>query len=319
MAQHNFNTHGAGDPPPVINDRTYNEFRSSTEMTFEEANREQVEAVRQFAAAPQLGPAAVDEYTGPRRAPQVGKPVEAGAIASNGPFRVSPSLDPRNVEAIDGWEEFKSDLHVAHNALSCAQVGLEQISNARSQAEKNQAWNDYQKLLIVGDAADKKLDSILQKFDKANTQLTKLAENLERELTQPLAASATGGFNVEIRERISKMKTDERNALVEKSVRSGDATIAQAVLGAPAILTGIHPDLHKILTRTWHEARSPDTVRKLAAVRKARDIVLERAQLVLPQTEKAMRGTFKKVKALREAESEAKKALLMQTADDPTA
>ncbi len=295
------------------------EFRSSAELTVEEANREHIDGARAFAAvASKNGPAPIDANPAAYRSPPlVGKPVDTGPVASHGPYHVSPSLDPKNIEAIDGYEDFQVELRVAHHALSCAQVGLEQIANARTQAEKNLAWNDYQKLLNVGGAAEKKLDSILQQFDKASTQLTTLATSLERELTTPLASSAVGGFNVEIRARIAQMKSDERASFVEKAIRSGDETVAAAVLGAPPLLTGINPDLHKILTRTWHENRSPDTVRKLAAVRRAIDIVQERGPLVLPQTQLAMRGTFKKLQAIRKANSEAERALLMQT-EDPT-
>ena len=140
------------------------------------ANGLHIEAARAAASSarrkPGDAPAPVDARTGHVSQPRPGMKVESGII-TEGPFRPHMSLDPRYVEAIDGWEEFKGYLQPARHALSAAQVGLEQIANARAHADKNQAWNDYQKLLVVSEASEKKQEQITKAFDSAFSNLTK--------------------------------------------------------------------------------------------------------------------------------------------------
>lgn len=55
--------------------------------------------------------------------------------------KVSPSLHPANIEAIEGFnDDTKAYVNPAVEALSTAYVAIEKIHAARDAAEKNQAW-----------------------------------------------------------------------------------------------------------------------------------------------------------------------------------
>src|SRR5262245_593556 len=96
------------------------EWTSQSAMTSAERNADTVAAVRQFANAENFGPAKVDTETGPRKSKPFGAVVDDGVVSKVTPFHPSPSLDPRSVEAIEGYEEFGDDLGLVRSCLDTA-------------------------------------------------------------------------------------------------------------------------------------------------------------------------------------------------------
>lgn len=295
----------------------FSEFPISTPLTAdgqrELARHEQrVEAATLAQAAATYGkdewPAPVDAFTGAPKMPAPGMRVATGPIA-DGPFHPSPSIDPKHIEVLDNYEEFKGYLAPAHNALSTAVEGLKSIDEAWNALRKDTSKTDQQKSLVIAPAAEKKRDQISATLTKAQENLHAACAQIEQELTKPIVAAATAkAENAELRTVIRGMKPEERTALIDKAVREGDDTVVNAVLGVHPLITGIDPKRHQLWTRTWHEMNRPDLVGRLNATMKAIDVLMRAAPIVLDQAEKAMRMSFRdaaKLKGLSDASSAA--------------
>lgn len=246
---------------------------------------------------------------GPRPSMIVGD-VVMGAV---GPakFKPSISLDPGTITAIEGFEEFKDYLAPAQNALSTAFEGLKQIAKAREFADRNGAWNEAAKLMNVAAASEKKQESMTRAFDTASKNLTTAANALEASLSAPIESAAFGPMAAEIRAHVKSLSSDARNKFVNDMLKAGDLKSLSAVLGGPAFLSGMTEDMHKAYTRLYHEHKSPEAVRRLRATRAALDMLDQRGPLIWTQVEQAMGGSFAMAKKLRDANSEAERALLM--------
>lgn len=259
--------------------------------------------------------AAVDAQTGPRKMPQPGARVVGGSTG-DAAFHPTISFDPANVKAIEHYAEFEGYLQPAVHAFSNAFEHLKQVADARAKAENNKAWNDWQKLLIVGKEAEKRLEHIAKTFDKAHSDLSKAAEMLEQQLSQPLTENAaTGSINAEIRAHVKALSADDRMKFISAALREGDTRTLTAVLGAPAFLSGLGSEAARAFLRQYHEQRSAEVVRRLTATRAAIAMIEKKHLLAVSQMEKAMKGTFTKLRQVREADSEARKALLMTQND----
>lgn len=202
-------------------------------------------------------PAAIDAHTGPRKAPQPGARVQGGSVGS-APFTPTPSLDPANVKAIEHYAEWEGHLAPALNAFSTAHVGLTEIAKARALAEKNQAWNDYGKLLNVAAFAEKKWEQMNKKFDKARNDLMKAAQSLDESLSTPLVEQASAGNSIpsEIRAYVNGLSNEERMKFISAAMKEGDTKTLSACLGAPAYLCGLSSEIEKHFTRQYHDAYS---------------------------------------------------------------
>jgi hypothetical protein len=100
--------------------------------------------------------------------------------------------------------------------------------------------------------------------------------------------------------------------LIQQAIDDGDHTVATAVLGAPAILSGIDANMQKTLTRMYHERHNPAMAKRLKVMTAAKVLIEERAGLVFKELEKAVGAPPHKAKALREAKTAAEKAFVMQ-------
>lgn len=196
------------------------------------ANAEHLAAARAAAGAERNYPSAVDQHTGPRKAPTPGMILNGGSIEKNTPFHPSPTLDERNIVAFaDDDESLLGYLEPAKHALSVAVTGLQAIDNAYTQLRKDTSKTDQQRAMLLEPVASKKLDHMNSVFIKAQENLSKAAEQIEGELSKP-HASATSPASTELRTVLRAMKTDERNEVIEQAVKNNDMTVVTAVLGA---------------------------------------------------------------------------------------
>lgn len=245
--------------------------------------------------------------------PDIPRNVASNAIRE-ARYHPTPSLDPRNVEAIDGFEEFKGYLSPAQTAFSTAHENLIAIDKAAQAAEKNGAWNPSAKLLNVAVFAEKKREQMTRAFDGAVRDLSAAAKALDSQLSAPMEAAAGGALAQEIRAHVRSLPPEGRVKFLGEALERGDAKSLAAVCGAPHYLTGVAEPMVTHYTRAWREKSAPEATRRLAATRAAIELLETRGHLVWDQTEKAMRGKFVTVNALRKANTEAEKALLMSEA-----
>src|SRR5690606_30504636 len=101
--------------------------------------------------------------------------------------------------------------------------------------------------------------------------------------------AATGTINAEIRAHVKALTAEERMKFISAALREGDTKTLTAVLGAPAYLSGLGSEAARAFLRQYHEARSPETVRRLTATRAAIAMIEKNHLLAVSQMEKAMK------------------------------
>lgn len=268
----------------------------------------------------------VDAYTGSRERVTPGVRVVAGPVGE-GRFHPSPSLDPKMIEAqIDGYLEdetgnIKPYAAPVVTAFSAATNALIDIYNARLQAQKDTSRTEANVILQVAAFAEKHSEKVTRKFDELGKALTKQIEALESSLTTPLKAAAErAGIAGELRAHFKGLTREERSKALEQAQREGQTEVLQAVLGAPAMLSGMTESERAIRTRIFNEAQAPQVTARLKALVKAKQLVEERGGLFITSIEKAIGADWKRINKLRAANSEAEKAFIVRDHFvDPTA
>jgi hypothetical protein len=281
------------------------EFRTSTELTVEEANREHMESARQFAAASgQFGPAAVDQYTGPRQQASPVKPVW-----SNAKYNPTPSLNEAMITSLENFDETDPALAQARYAFSLATETLKKISETRDPLSRDSSKTPEQKLLLMATHADKAQERCAKAFDGAFKSLTSLAKDLDASLDKPLEQTTHTALCAEIRTYVRNLPKDRRDAFVNDAVNRGDLAVMQSVLGAPSYLSEVSEERKAIWLRTYREKADPVAVKRLAVYRAAIDRVMQNGPRIFDEFEKAMGGSWKDVKRLRGQVDASAKAL----------
>ncbi|MGX0876319.1 hypothetical protein ACSSV4_000996 [Roseovarius sp. MBR-154] len=227
--------------------------------------------------------------------------------------QVTPALHPENVKQIDGYDsETEAVLAPALHAFDEAYQGIAKVHAAREQAKTNPTWNEATQVIMTDDLAQKMFARIAKGFDSVRTNLEKGIAHLEGELTQPVESKAAGTIAAEVRAHVKGLPTGERMKLIQQAIDDGDHIVATAVLGAPAILSGIDANMQKTLTPFYHERHNPATAKRLKVMTAAKVLIEERSGLVFKELEKAVGAPPHKAKALREAKTAAQKAFVMQ-------
>ena len=132
-------------------------------------------------------------------------------------------------------------------------------------------------------------------------------------LTTPLKSAAERpGIAGELRAHFKTLSTENRSKALEEAQKTGQTEVLQAVLGAPAMLSGMTESERAIRTRMYHERNSPDIAKRLKAMRTAKDMIESRAGLFIMQVPQALGADWPRVHKLRAAHSEAEKAFILR-------
>lgn len=229
--------------------------------------------------------------------------------------RVSPSLHPGNIRALDDYDdETALYLAPAETALSEAYVGLGQVHSARDAARKNPAWNDAAQVLQTQDYADKIFTRVARHFDSTSASLSKSIASIEEQLSAPITSKASHAVSAEIRAHVKTLSAEDRMSFLQRVAHEGDETTCAAVFGAPAYLSGVEPKTVEVLTRIYHERKSPAVAKRLRAMKAAHDLLSDRGGLLHKELEKAVGMAPARVRALRQARTEAEQALILRDA-----
>lgn len=227
--------------------------------------------------------------------------------------RVSPSLHPENVRAIEGYGADTSS-HVAHveTAFSEMYEGLRSVHDAREAAGRNPTWNDAQRALQTDDFAQKIYGRITRNIDGVKASLDRNITAMDDQLNAPVASKVAHPVATEIRAHAKLLNTGERMSFVMKAIDAGDHLTVGAVLGGPAYLSGLEPEMVTSLSRLYHEKTSPELAKRLGVMKAARDLLVGRSVLVHDQMEKAIGMPRHKLNALRLAKNEAERAFILK-------
>lgn len=222
--------------------------------------------------------------------------------------RVTLSLHPRNVRELDSYdEETATILGPTETAFSEAYDGIGKVHDARDAASRNPTWNEAHQLIEVDGFAQKQFGHIAARFDNVAINLNKIVSSIETDLAAPIQSQSSQTLSGEIRSYVANLPDGKRMAFVQQAITDNDTRTASAVLGGPAYLSGITPDMQSVLTRIYHEHHEPLKAKRLRAAQGALSLIGERAGLVFSQLEKAVGAPPHKIAKLRAAKSAAEK------------
>lgn len=110
--------------------------------------------------------------------------------------KVSPSLHPETITAIEGYDESTAPLvGQAVTVLDEVYQGMESIHTAKAAAAKNPTLNDAAALIAVGDFAFKVQQRAAARLDTAVVSLTKMIDATTEVLKAPVTSSGKGQLN----------------------------------------------------------------------------------------------------------------------------
>lgn len=200
------------------------------------------------------------------------------------------SLHPNNIEAIAGLN-VDTEHYVAgvKKALETAYNGNEAILKAKAALELDPSQTKEAKMLKLYEFAFKKQQAAAQQFDTNLAHLTSRIKELENTVNRPLLQQAGAGvINEEIRRHLKSLPDDKRNGFLIDAMAKGDDLTLTAILGAPAYLSGLTPEIHNHHREAYVSRKFPNETTELAISKKALALLEDRSGLLFSSTEKAM-------------------------------
>jgi hypothetical protein len=210
-------------------------------------------------------------------------------------IRVSLDLDPESamLTIADYDDDTASYAGPAKAAFTEAFNSLRAIHDAKAAVAEDPTLTEAGALLKLDDFAQKRMIAkVYPLWDAASTSLNSKVEAWEKEMTKEVVSQASQMVSGEIRSHMKGLKTGERMAAISQAIRDGDSVVASAVLGAPAMLSGLDEEMKQILLREYHERFNPGLAKRLRAVTAARDLIDSKAGVLKREVAKAV-GTIK--------------------------
>ncbi|MBY8821383.1 hypothetical protein [Sphingomonas colocasiae] len=226
--------------------------------------------------------------------------------------RVTPSFHPETVRAIEGYDDdTASILAGAEAAFNEAYIGVGRVHDAREAGKTNPAWTADNALIETQNFADKMTLNLAKRFDSATANLGRVIAGLERDLSQPIESRGVGAMSAEIRSYVHALPMGERIGFIQRAINAGDERTIGAVLGGPAYLSGLTPEMVTTLLRMHHEKSNPRAAKQLRAAKAGLELLGERAPLLFKEMEKAVGAKQAKVQQLRAAKAAAEKSFVV--------
>lgn len=224
--------------------------------------------------------------------------------------RPSPSLDPGNVTAIEGYEEHKDSLGEAVTAMSELQHAVQRIIDAREASKRNPVWNESAQVVNTASLADKVTASVTPKVDAAMRLLNARIADTQTKLAQPLDAGVASPVSTEVREYARSLPAAKRNELLASLIDKGDTKTLGALLGAgvPAFLSGLNDEQVRVYTEMHNRKKAPQLAARLALLKTAQERLANASSLYFVQAERAQGVKPSVVARLKMAQSKAEAA-----------
>lgn len=155
------------------------------------------------------------------------------------------------------------------------------------------------------------LANLAKRFDSATTGLTRVIEGLERDLSQPIEGRGVGAMAGEIRAYVHSLPDGQQMSFIRKAIEAGDERTVGAVLGGPAYLSGITPEVQAVLVKLYHEKANPRAAKQLRAAKAGLELLGQRGPLIFGEMEKAVGEKQVKVQKLRAAKAKAEQSFVV--------
>lgn len=210
-------------------------------------------------------------------------------------IRLSLGLDPDAAMATiaDYDDDTASYVGPAKSAFTEAYNAIRAIHDCKAAVAEDPTLNEAGQLLKVDDYAQKRMIAkVYPLWDTASSSLNAKVEAWEKEMTKEVVSQASQMVSGEIRAHMKGLKQGERMSAISQAIKAGDSVVASAVLGAPAMLSGLDEEMKQILLREYHEKFNPGLAKRLRAVTAARDLIDGRLGVLKKEVAKAV-GTIK--------------------------
>ena len=208
--------------------------------------------------------------------------------------RVALDLHPNSLNAIEGLDDDTEGLiRPAREALHSASVFIGRIHDVRAAASADPTLTPEAALLKADDLARSKLESVTKMFDSFHTQATRSITALESAMVAAVEQRASQQVSTEVRAHAKGLNTVERDKLMNDAMAAGDHTTLTAILGAPAYLSGMSPELHATYLKHYNEQRDPQSAKRLKVLKQARDLMQAKSQTLLFKEMPKAVGTLK--------------------------
>lgn len=258
-------------------------------------------------------PASIDVHGQNKRTGAVHK-VDAGVVSIAATAIPTPSLDPRNIVAIEGFEEHEALLGPVMRAFEVAHQGISDVFAAREAAASNPEWTPATQTIKTAEYAEKVQTRATKAWDSASNNLTKTIASYEIELSKPLETSnqtvTTVALAGEIRAHVKQMDFSDRQKFMREAFAAKDLKTLQAVLSGPSYLSGFDLAAHDMHTRRFHEMQNPTMVSRLTVAKKAQELLDQRGPLIWSEVTRAIGSDWVKIGKLRSASNSAHAALI---------
>ena len=224
--------------------------------------------------------------------------------------RVSPALDPETYK-VEGYDEDTAPfVGCIINAMYDAYVVVGKIHDARAAADRNGAWTEDQKVLIVGKEAETQKERVLKRLALAERDIRASIGHTEKLLSEPLTEKAgLGSLNGEVRAFVLGLDRPKREAFMREVLEANDEQTLTAVLGAQHFLSGLTAIDHDRYLRLYHEKKQPQLVRRLDVMKRVLGKFERNIQNVHSQFDKAVGASPSVVNRLSKANEQALAAL----------
>lgn len=232
-------------------------------------------------------------------------------------YLVPPDYDPRVVAHIDGYEDHAAYAAPAFAAFEAASSGIKRLSDARHTAHElgqKGKWNEAQQILMVSKEASTLQTSILRKFDSARTSLSESIRALNDSLSTPLMSKANTPVSTAVWAHVAALPLDKRHEFITDRLDKNDQRSLDAILGAPAYLSGLTDEMQASYTRMYHEKNQPQIAGRLKVMKKSLELVEARGVRIALEIEKAMGARWSTVQELNKAQDDIQKMLALVNA-----
>lgn len=184
---------------------------------------------------------------------------------------VSQTLSPMQITADDDYDDTSAPaVATAVAALQSASDYVTKTIAAREGLRADPTLTQSAQVLEMDAIQMRLMTTATKALDAACATLRRSISDGEAALRVPLAQTTTP-IAVEVRSHMRSLSTSDRMALIQQSVAEGDVATVSAVLGAgvPAYLSGLAPEMVKVLTESYNMKRNPVAAKRLSLMRKA--------------------------------------------------
>lgn len=210
-------------------------------------------------------------------------------MADNINSLVSADLHPENVEHLDGYDDDTAVfLGSTRDAFDTAYKFIGAIYEVREAALGDPTLTPAAAILKTDEFASKRLSSVTKLFDSTVASLGKSIASYEQELTAPVLEKGAKLVAQEVRSHLKGLKPEERHKVIQEAHDSGNEVVMCALLGAPALLSGITDEMQAVYLRFWREKTEPVKAQRLRAMRAGKERLETRGGLVLTEMVKAV-------------------------------